>query len=115
MKIDELTRIKELAGVPDSMIAPTTGAQPNTDVPPKKAYSIVAYHVMGKDDWGRNAWDALQELFPKDYPTLLSAQKKIAEVATNGKAIIKSGIASIDIAETLAEKLEQRGVPTQVV
>jgi hypothetical protein len=87
------------------------GAQ--TDTPPRRAYSIALQGRPGKDFRAEYAWKALNSVFPKEYPAGTdTAEQKVAEVTKRGSAIVKTGIASEDIADTYVAKLS-RFVPEQ--
>jgi hypothetical protein len=61
-----------------------------------------------------HAWDALQSVFPREYPVDSEvAERKVAEVAKRGSAIVKTGIASEDIADSYVAKLAAKRVPAQ--
>jgi hypothetical protein len=102
---------------------PTTGtptqSTPTTQQPPRRGYSI---HLIkkpggnGANYEAKDAWLALSAVFPKDYPLAGPnndgpAQHKVYEVVKNGSAVVKSGIGSEDIAETLVAKLVKFRVP----
>jgi hypothetical protein len=102
---------------------PTTGtptqSTPTTEPPPRRGYSI---HLIkkpganGANYEAKDAWLALSAVFPKDYPLAGPnndgpAQHKVYEVVKNGSAVVKSGIGSEDIAETLVAKLVKFLVP----
>ena len=72
------------------------------------------------------AWQALEAVLPRDYPgdsiaanvtanklPATRAMLKVVEINKNGSAVVKSGIASEDIAETLVSKLVANRVPAQ--
>jgi hypothetical protein len=84
-----------------------------TDTPPRRAYSIALQGSPGKDFRAEYAWKALNSVFPKEYPAGAdTAEQKVAEVTKRGSAIVKTGIASEDIADTYVAKLS-RFVPEQ--
>jgi hypothetical protein len=88
------------------------GAQ--TDTPPRRAYSIALQGRPGKDFMAEYAWKALNSVFPKEYPVGTdAAEQKVAEVTNRGSAIVKTGIASEDIADTYVAKLAAKRVPAQ--
>ena len=88
------------------------GAQ--TSTPPRHAYSIALQGRPGKDFMAEYAWEALNSVFPREYPTGTdSAKEKVAEVRKRGSAIVKTGIASEDIADTYVAKLAAKRVPVQ--
>ena len=89
----------------------------DTYAPPSKGYAIRVLGPLGQRSGTPAAtlWYGLTELFPKDYPPAnfqsyearpSSPQSRILDtVSSQGSAVIKSGIASRDLAETLANKL----------
>ena len=77
-------------------------------------------------------WDSLERIHPNDYPSAdfqmqdkqNTPQKRVlATVERQGSAIVKTGIASKDIAETLVSKFENyrgqydpnRPIPAEVI
>jgi len=120
MKIDELERIRSLAGLaeftdPEGQF--TTTAAPSDDKQPTKGFAV---RVVGtfKGSRGtfaaRDLWDALQTILPRDYPNADyqaqdrqdSPQRRILQtVAQRGSAIVKTGIPTLDMAETIAGKI----------
>jgi len=80
------------------------GAQ--TSAPPRRAYSIALQGKPGRDWMADKGWAALNRVFPQDYPAdSNAAEYKVVEVSKRGSAIVKTGIASEDIAETYVSKL----------
>jgi hypothetical protein len=89
----------------------------DTYAPPSKGYAIRVLGPLGQRSGTPAAtlWYGLTELFPRDYPPAnfqsyearpSSPQSKILDtINSQGSAVIKSGIASRDLAETLAYKL----------
>lgn len=89
----------------------------DTYAPPSKGYAIRVLGPLGQRSGTPAAtlWYGLTELFPRDYPPAnfqsyearpSSPQSKILDtIDSQGSAVIKSGIASRDLAETLAYKL----------
>ena len=89
----------------------------DTYAPPSKGYAIRVLGPLGQRSGTPAAtlWYGLTELFPRDYPPAnfqsyearpSSPQSRILDtVSSQGSAVIKSGIASRDLAETLANKL----------
>lgn len=94
-----------------------TQSAPTTQQPPRRGYSIILTGKPGRDWMAEYAWQALETVLPRDYPgqsttqTNNPAQHKVAEVAKQGSAVVKSGINSEDIAETLVAKLVANRVP----
>ena len=89
----------------------------DTYAPPSKGYAIRVLGPLGQRSGTPAAtlWYGLTELFPRDYPPAnfqsyearpRTPQSRILDtVSSQGSAVIKSGIASRDLAETLANKL----------
>jgi hypothetical protein len=77
-----------------------------TDTPLRRAYSIVLDGRPGQKYRAEQAWKALTSVFPKDYPGE-AAEHKISEVAKKGSAMVKTGIASEDLAQTYVSKLSK--------
>jgi hypothetical protein len=91
----------------------------DTYAPPSKGYAIRVLGPLGGINWpgtpAATLWYGLTEVFPRDYPPAnfqsyearpSSPQSRILDtISSQGSAVIKSGIASRDLAETLANKL----------
>ena len=91
----------------------------DTYAPPSKGYAIRVLGPLGNvQQTGTNAatlWYGLTEVFPRDYPPANfqspaarphTPQARILDtISSQGSAVVKSGIASRDLAETLANKL----------
>jgi hypothetical protein len=111
-------QISEFGGDATQFSTPTQSA-PTTEQPPRRGYSIILTGKPGRDWMAEYAWQALETVLPRDYPgqsttqTNNPAQHKVAEVAKQGSAVVKSGINSEDIAETLVSKLVANRVPAQ--
>jgi hypothetical protein len=100
-----------------------TQSTPVTQQPPRRGYSIILTGKPGRDWMAEYAWQALETVFPREYPgnssvsnysgdtTVTPAMQKVLEVAKQGLAVVKSGINSEDIAETLVAKLVANRVP----
>jgi hypothetical protein len=101
-----------------------TQSTPVTQQPPRRGYSIILTGKPGRDWMAEYAWQALETVLPRDYPgdsiaanvtanklPATRAMLKVVEVNKNGSAVIKSGINSEDIAETLVAKLVANRVP----
>ena len=102
-----------------------TQSTPTTEHPPRRGYSIHLIAGPGSNAVNYRGGDCEQALcgvFPRDYPTCYNGRPgpdgyhskaimKISEAAVNGSAVVKSGIGSEDIAETLVAKLVKYGVP----
>ena len=108
MKIRQIIKEYEVPDVVDAT---------DTYAPPSKGYAIRVLGPLGQRSGTPAAtlWYGLTELFPRDYPPAnfqsyearpSSPQARILDtVNSQGSAVIKSGIASRDMAETLANKL----------
>ena len=108
MKIRQIIKEYEVPDVVDAT---------DTYAPPSKGYAIRVLGPLGHRSGTPAAtlWYGLTELFPRDYPPAnfqsyearpSSPQARILDtVSSQGSAVIKSGIASRDLAETLANKL----------
>ena len=104
---------------------PPTQSTPTTEQPPRRGYSIMLTGKPGRDWMAEYAWQALEAVFPREYPgnssvsnysgdkTVTPAMRKVLEVANRGSAVAKTGITSEDIAETLVAKLAVNRVPAQ--
>lgn len=98
----------------DSTDTPT---KPATAVPPPgRCFLIELRGQPGRDFQARNAWEALAAVFPGDYPSYVwygatPAHYKVNEVTRRGRAVVKTGIGSRDIAESLVAKLVRFDVP----
>ena len=102
-----------------------TQSTPTTEQPPRRGYSIILTGKPGRDWMAEYAWQALEKVFPREYPgnssvsnysgdtTVTPAMRKVLEVANRGSAVAKTGITSEDIAETLVAKLAANRVPAQ--
>lgn len=138
MKITEIQRLKQLAGLqeftdPEGQF--TTTAAPGDDQQPKKGYAVrvVGTFVPPTSTFSAgDLWEALERILPNDYPsadyqaqgTQNTPQKRVLDtVKQRGSAIVKTGIPSLDIAETIVSKLEnyrgrydpQRPIPAEVI
>lgn len=116
MKIRQI--IKEYE-VPDVVDATDTYASPSN------GYAIRVHGPLGSPRSNQTPaaalWYGLSEVFPRDYPAagfqnigqqMASPQAKILNtIRREGSAVVKSGIASRDLAETLANKLGNYGPP----
>ena len=115
-------QISEFGGDATQFSTPTQST-PTTEQPPRRGYSIILTGKPGRDWMAEYAWQALEAVLPRDYPgnssvsnysgdtTVTPAMQKVLEVANQGSAVVKSGIASEDIAETLVSKLVANRVP----
>jgi hypothetical protein len=116
-------QLSEFGGDATQFGTPTQSA-PTTEQPPRRGYSIILTGKPGKDWMAEYAWQALETVFPREYPgnssvsnysgdkTVTPAMAKVLQ-AHNGPVVVKSGINSEDIAETLVAKLAANRVPAQ--
>jgi hypothetical protein len=117
-------QISEFGGDATQFGTPTQST-PTTEQPPRRGYSIILTGKPGRDWMAEYAWQALEKVFPREYPgnssvsnysgdkTVTPAMRKVLEVANRGSAVAKTGITSEDIAETLVAKLAVNRVPAQ--
>ena len=122
MRLTELERIRQLAGLRefnDPAGQFTTMVAPNNANEPKKGFAVRVIGTFGARTGGSFAsgdlWEALERILPNDYPTAdFQAQdtqntpqsRVMRTVSRQGSAIVKTGIASQDMAETIASKFE---------
>jgi hypothetical protein len=78
--------IAELTDMGTAVAAqPTVTPTANND----QQVEVIFFGVPGKDYWARDAWDALEEVLPNEYPRGSErAQLKIAEVQKHGGAVV---------------------------
>ncbi len=138
MKLTEIERIRQLAGLKeytDPTGQFTTTAAPSDANEPRKGFAV---RVMGTFGGPRGTfaaqdlWEALERILPRDYPTAdyqsqdtqNAPQKRVLDtVRRQGSAIVKTGIASKDMAETIVSKFENyhgrfepsRSIPAEVI
>jgi hypothetical protein len=129
MKISEIItesiKISEFEGDATQFSNPTQ-TTPTTERPPRRGYSIELVGRPGKDWMAQYAWEALEKVLPRDYPgnsqaaaagnsnlPPTNAIRKVLEVGRHGSAVIKTGIASEDIAETIVSKLSANRLPAK--
>lgn len=130
MKIKEL--LKEFTD-PEGQY--TTTAAPSNDQEPNKGYAVrvVGTFVPPRSTFAAaDLWEALEKILPNDYPSAdyqaqnnqNSPQKRVlATIERQGSAIVKTGIPTLDIAETIVNKFEnyrgrydpQRPIPAEVI
>lgn len=138
MKLNELEQIKKLAGIkeytdPEGQYTTTTA--PGNEQQPNKGYAVrvVGTFVPPASTFAAaDLWEALERILPRDYPsvdyqaqeTQNSPQKRVlATVARQGSAIVKTGIPTLDMAETIVSKFEnyrgrhdpRRSIPAEVI
>ena len=116
MKIRQIIKEYEVPDVVDAT---------DTYAPPSNGYAIRVHGPLGSPGSNQtpaaSLWYGLSEVFPRDYPAssfqnigqqMASPQAKILNtIRREGSAVVKSGIASRDLAETLANKLGNYGPP----
>lgn len=114
-------QVSEFEG--DAVADTPTQSMPTTEQPPRRGYSIILAGKPGRDWKAEYAWQALETVLPRDYPgdssaaaapgSTLPPTRAILKVqqAHKGPVVIKSGINSEDIAETLVAKLVANRVP----
>ena len=117
MKINQILKEYE---VPDTVDAT------DTYTPPSKGFAIRVHGPFGSVHQGQRQgvpaatlWYGLTAVFPNDYPPaafqsigqqMASPQARVlSTIRREGSAVVKSGIASRDLAETLANKLASYG------
>ena len=113
----------------------TTTAAPNNQQQPRRGYAVrvVGTFVPPTSTFAaQDLWQALEKILPNDYPVAEyqnqddenTPQKRVlATVARQGSAIVKTGIPSLDMAETIVSKFENfrgrwrpdRGIPAEVI
>ena len=113
----------------------TTTAAPDDEEQSKKGYAVrvVGTFVPPQSDFAaQDLWEALERILPNDYPSAdyqnqdkqNTPQKRVlATVGRQGSAIVKTGISSLDIAETIVSKFENyrgrwqrdRSIPAEVI
>ncbi len=138
MKINELQRIKKLAGLneytdPEGQF--TTTAAPSDEQAPKKGFAVRVVGSFGpprKVFAAEDLWTALERILPRDYPSAdfqnqdkqVTPQLRVLQtVSRQGSAIVKTGIPTRDMAETIASKFENyrgpidpsRPIPAEVI
>lgn len=121
MKLNELQRLQQLAGVSkftDPQGTFNTSTTPSDDQRPNQGFAVrvVGTFVPPRSDFAaQDLWEALERILPNDYPTAdyqnqgnqNTPQKRVlATVERQGSAIVKTGIPTKDIAETIASKFE---------
>lgn len=115
-------QLSEFGGDATQFSTPTQST-PVTQQPPRRGYSIILTGKPGRDWMAEYAWEALEKVLPRDYPgdsraanvsgsnlPVTRAMLKVQQ-AHNGPVMVKTGIASEDIAETLVSKLVANRVP----
>lgn len=119
MKINQILKEYE---VPDTVDATDT----DTYTPPSRGFAIKVHGPFGSVNQGQRQgvpaatlWYGLTAVFPNDYPPasfqsigqqMASPQARVLNaIRREGSAVVKSGIASRDLAETLANKLASYG------
>ena len=127
MKIKEL--LKEYTD-PQGQFTATSAPDDAND--PKKGFAVRVVGQFPRTFSAGDLWDSLERILPNDYPSAdfqmqdkqNTPQKRVlATVERQGSAIVKTGIASKDIAETLVSKFENyrgqydpnRPIPAEVI
>ncbi len=130
MKIKEL--LKEYTD-PEGQF--TTTAAPADDQAPKKGFAVRVVGTFGGPRGvfaAEDLWTALERILPGDYPTAdyqnqdkqVTPQLRVLQtVKRQGSAIVKTGIPTRDMAETIASKFENyrgpiypnRSIPAEVI
>jgi len=118
-------QLSEFGGDATQFSTPTQST-PTTEHPPRKGYSIMLTGKPGKDWMASYAWQALEKVLPRDYPgdsiaaaahgstlPVTRAILKVQEASKKGSAVVKTGIASEDVAETLVARLAANRIPAQ--
>jgi hypothetical protein len=139
MKLNELQRIKQLAGLneftdPEGQFTATS--DPNDEQSPNKGFAVRVVgnfvHPGPRTFAALDLWTALERILPNDYPHAdyqeqdkqNTPQKRVLQtIARQGSAIVKTGIKSRDIAETIADKFKNfrgpddpsRPIPAEVI
>ena len=93
---------------------------------PRKSYSV---KIVGRFTGPQQniqavqVWQALEAILPRDYPRVPWKQQTgnepqrrvIDDINNDGFSIVKQGINSQDIAETIVSKFESKGIPAEVI
>lgn len=113
----------------------TTTAAPDNSQNPNKGYAVrvVGTFVTPTSTFAaEDLWRALETILPRDYPTAdyqeshtqNTPQRRVLQtVKRQGSAIVKTGISSLDVAETIANKFNtyrgpidpRRPIPAEVI
>jgi hypothetical protein len=106
-------------------VGQATGVAAQTNNTPKKTYSVkvVGTFVNPTVFMAKDLWRALEEILPRDYPRTPYQQQHatdpqrrvIDDIKDDGFSIVKQGIKSLDIANTIASNFEARSIPAEVI
>jgi hypothetical protein len=96
-----------------------------TDNPPKKSFKLILQGKFGNKPGNMNSetvWHALPDVFPRDYPKAdygheirVPQDLIVDQIGQTGSAVIKSGIPSMDLAETYRQKLCSLNYPDSII
>lgn len=103
-----------------------TGIDSQTDTPPSRSFSIkvVGNFIPSSSQTftATQLFNALTSILPRDYPYVAWENQKgspqrrvIDDINNDGFSIVKQGINSQDVAETIASKFEAKGIPAEVI
>ena len=113
----------------------TTTAAPSNDQEPNKGYAVRVVGRFGGPNGtfaAEDLWRSLETILPRDYPVAdfqyqdkqKTPQLRVLQtVSRQGSAIVKTGIPSLDVAETIANKFNtyrgpidpKRPIPAEVI
>ncbi len=113
----------------------TTTAAPSDENAPRQGFAVRVVGTFGGPRGvfaAQDLWEALERILPNDYPTAdyqsqdiqNTPQKRVLDtVRRQGSAIVKTGIVSKDMAETIVSKFENyrgpiypnRSIPAEVI
>lgn len=107
-------------------VGQATGVAAQNDNKPRQTYSVKIvgqFTGPGKNIQALQVWQALETILPRDYPRVPFQQQSGNEpqarvcndINEDGFSIVKQGINSLDIAETIAGKFESKGIPAEVI
>jgi len=106
-------------------VGQATGVAAQTNNTPKKTYSVKVVGTFKNPTvfMAKDLWRALEEILPRDYPRTPYQQqyatdpqrRVIDDIRDDGFSIVKQGIKSLDIANTIASNFEARSIPTEVI
>jgi hypothetical protein len=103
-----------------------TGTDAQTDTPPSRSFSIkvVGNFIPSSSQTftATQLFNALTSILPRDYPYVAWENQKgspqrrvIDDINNDGFSIVKQGINSQDVAETIANKFDSKGIPAEVI
>ncbi len=113
----------------------TTTAAPSDENAPRKGFAVRVVGTFGGPRGtfaAQDLWEALERILPQDYPLAdyqnqdkqVTPQLRVLQtVSRQGSAIVKTGIPTRDMAETIASKFENyrgrfepsRSIPAEVI